>query len=64
MIFGLAWPPSRGVSSKSRVSESVGDVLETITPSQLACSAAGFDSLSSVLPPFWIRCRLGELGRE
>ena len=24
---------------------------------------SSFD-LSSVLPPFWIRCRLGELGRE
>ena len=30
----------------------------------LACSAGGFGGLSNVLPLFWIRCRLGELGRE
>ena len=30
----------------------------------VACSAGGFGGLSSVLPPFGIRCRLGELGRE
>ena len=32
----------------------------------LACSAGGFGGfrLSSVQPPFWIRWRLGELGRE
>ena len=30
----------------------------------VACSAGGFGGLSSVLPPFWIRCRLGGLGQE
>ena len=32
----------------------------------LACSAGGFGGfhLSSVQPPFWIHCRLGELERE
>ena len=34
--------------------------------SAVACSAGGFGGfrLSSVQPPFWIRWRLGELGRE
>ena len=31
---------------------------------EIACSAGGFGDLSSVLPLFWIRCRLGELGQE
>ena len=31
---------------------------------EIACSEGGFGGLSSVLPLFWIRCRLGELGRE
>ena len=30
----------------------------------IACSAGGFSGVSSVLPLFLIRCRLGELRRE
>ena len=30
----------------------------------IACSARFFGGISRVLPPFWIRCRQGELGRE
>ena len=31
---------------------------------EIACSAGSFGDLSSVLPQFWIRCRLEELGQE